>query len=98
MTQTLAADIAAWEAEIEMVRPFFSIVQGRMPGRCVMTADFRAATANPNAILHKAISIGGRQTRERDIDELLLRQFVECCRIRRPDGKTSIDLIKEWLA
>jgi hypothetical protein len=98
MTPTLSADIAAWEAEIEMVRPFFSIVQGRMPGRRVMIADFRAATANPTAILHKATVWGGRQTRECDIDELLLREFVECCRLRRPDGKTSIDLIKEWLA
>jgi hypothetical protein len=93
------ADIAAWEAEIELVRPFFSIVKGRMSGRYVMTADLRAATGNPKAILRKATIIGGKGTRVRDdIDELMLQVFVETCRLPRPDGKTSIDLIKEWLA
>ena len=98
MTPTLAADLAAWNAEIDLVRPFFSIVQDKESGQYVLTADLRAATGNPKAILRKAVMIGGKQTRERDMHELLLSQFVECCRIRRPDGKTSIDLIKEWLA
>jgi hypothetical protein len=86
----IKASYDLWQAEIDLVRPFFTVARER--GQQIMRCDLRGKTGNPKAVLRVAVQALPPMT-----DEHHLRTFVDCCRVPGPDGKTAIDLIKEWL-